>query len=201
MADRRRAAVVLTHDRPDDFVDCFDAVAPQVDRVFVVGHRAPYGANLTVRMGGTYIHYGAETCNISVAWTLGLTTVAAWANAQPYDVAVLNDDAIVPAGWMDLVTAAMRRAGAAAGAVARPGDPRMAGYAFVLDGSAGIYADPQFEWWYGDDDIALQAEARGGVVQPRGPAVEHRHPNSTTVGVLAERAAEDAVRFKRKWKR
>jgi len=75
----------------------------------------------------------------------------------------------------------------------------MAGYAFVLDGDKGIRADEQFRWWYGDDDIARQARALGGVALADGADVEHRHPNSTTVGVLADVAKDDRGRYKRKW--
>lgn len=196
---RSRYAVVLTHDRPEDFRDCMSAILPQVDRVFVVSHAAPYTRFLP---SVTVIPFYAPTLadmNISRAWNFGLDRAHVWAQGQPYDVAVLNDDAIVPPDWFRVVTEAMRRAGAAAGSGARCFDARMSGYAFVLDGTKDIRADEQFEWWYGDDDIERQARALGGVVQVPGVDVEHRHPNGTTTGVLAEKTVRDSLRFQRKW--
>lgn len=199
MDDPRLAyAIILTHDRPEDFQDCVDAIRPQVDHLFVISHLAPYAEAVAAKVDGTVIAYTDEVPNISVLWNLGLRAAARRGN-RPYDVAVLNDDAIVPPGWFRAVTAEMRRTGAVAGSAARPNDPRMAGFAFILDGTAGIFADEQFQWWFGDDDIEHRARLAGGVAQPGGLHVEHRHPSATTVGVLAQVAAADRDRFDRKW--
>ena len=193
--ERFRFAVILTHDRPQDFLDCKAAIEPQVDHLTVVAHQCDY----VTEHRGSLIPYNVWPPNISVAWNLGLRYVAQMAAGRPYDVAVLNDDAIVPANWFTSIIEKMRETGAAAGAATRPDDPRMAGFAFILASEAGLYADEQFEWWYGDDDLARRAEQAGGIVQVAGIQVEHRHPNSTTVGVLADKAAEDRHRYERKW--
>lgn len=198
---RLRLAVIVTHDRPDDFRDCLAAIRPQVDHVIVVSHRANYTSRYV--KGVTITYYADEIPNISKAWNLGLYAAQDHARhaaaPAPYDVAVLNDDAIVPPDWFRWVTEAMRDQSAAAGSAARAWDPRMCGYAFILDGQAGLFADEQFEWWYGDDDLERRAHLAGGVAQVPGVEVEHRHPNSTTVGVLADKAAQDRERFHRKW--
>jgi GT2 family glycosyltransferase len=179
------------------------AIAPQVDLLVVVAHGEPEYAWEAFRdrpawLAVAMIPYYAEVPNISTMWNMGLSNAHNYFQSN-YDVAVLNDDAIVPDDWFGRVTAAMRDKGAAAGCVLRPWDDRMAGYAFVLDGDRGLRLDEQFRWWYGDTDLQRQAEAAGGVAFAHGRDVEHRHPDSTTVGVLAEVAAEDRLRYERKW--
>lgn len=184
-----RLAVIPTHDRPGDYEDCYAAIRPQVDMVITIAHFATYAK-------APSISYTEVVPNISVMWNLGLDEAEWQAGKEPFDVAVLNDDAIVPPDWFDRVTSHMRILGAAAGCVHRPHDPRMAGHAFILDGSKGLRADPQFQWWYGDDDLERRA---GEIAFVRGPGVEHRHPNSTTVGELAWIAGQDKIRFQKKW--
>lgn len=187
---RLKYAVIPTHNRPQDYADAYAAIKPQVDWVITVAHLAPYAGSWPT------IWYEYRVPNISVMWNLGLDYAHGLANGRPYDVAVLNDDCIVPPDWFARVTRGMRRHNTAAGCVKRPGDHRMTGYAFILNGDAGLRADPQFQWWYGDDDLERQA---GSVTFVNGQDVEHRHPNSTTVGRLAEIAAEDGLRYKEKW--
>jgi hypothetical protein len=200
---RERFAVITTRDRPDDYRDCVEAIAPQVDAVFTVCHvpgPGPAPAYITKMLSfEETLFYSERLPNISAMWNLGLDAVAFRARSMYYDVALLNDDAIVPPEWFHNVTQAMRWYGAAAGAVQQRNDPRMAGFAFILDGKQELRADEQFQWWYGDTDIARRAERLGGLALAPGREVEHRHPNSTTVGELAEIAAEDHKRYRRKW--
>jgi GT2 family glycosyltransferase len=188
--------VILTHSRQDDYRDCLAALRPQVNWLVVVSHKAPYVKSWDADQ---VIYYEDEVCNISRAWNLGLHWAKAVAGGQPYDVAVLNDDAIVSPDWLAQVTAAMREQGAVAGSGAKGGgDGRLAGYAYVLDGAADLWLDEQFQWWYGDDDLERRARMIGGVALPDVP-VEHRHPNGHTVGVLSDIAGEDRLRYERKW--
>lgn len=192
-----RFAIIVTHDREQDFEDCLLAIAPQVGAVITVSHDAPY-----VRKGPYTIQYSEFPPNISYMWNLGLDKAALLAKREDeHFVAVLNDDAIVPPDWFDRVEASMRDMGAAAGCVHRSFDERMAGYAFVLRGSAGLRCDEQFHWWYGDDDLQRQAERAGGVAFANGQDVEHRHPNGSMSGdpIFAMIAAEDSQRYKEKW--
>jgi hypothetical protein len=207
--ERLRAAVVTTHDRPGDYADCVESIAPQVDLIVTVAHApAEYVWGALVRdclirqkseVTASVVQYQAEVPNISRMWNLGIERVEEVSAGRPYDVAVLNDDVVLPGDWFEWVTAAMRREDAAAGCTRRAADPRMSGYAFILNGDRGLRADEQFRWWYGDDDLERQAKAAGGVAFVDGPEVEHRHPNSTTVGALAQVAKEDRGRYKRKW--
>jgi hypothetical protein len=198
VASRRlRFAVIPTRDRPEDFADCVRAIAPQVGLVIAIDHRSGYVGGQQPVMA--CVGYDEDLPNISRMWNLGLTTAHELAEGRPYDVAVLNDDVIVPPDWFDRVADTMHKAGAVAGCIRRTFDPRMTGYAFILNGDAGLLADEQFQWWYGDDDLRIRAEAAGGVAYAYGEDVEHRHPNSTTVGELASIAAQDRERFERKW--
>lgn len=202
---RLRYAVIVTRDRPGDFEDCVAMIAPQVHAIVVVAHMdPPYVRDTLLQHGMAWqvISYNEDPPNISRMWNLGLEAAAVAAPGRrppPHDVAILNDDVVVPPDWFDRVASEMWTNGSTAGCVARPDDPRMTGYAFVLNGDADLRADEQFQWWYGDDDLQKQAERLGGVAFAPGPGVEHRHPNSTTVGVLAEIAAEDSRRYTRKW--
>lgn len=209
---RRRYAVIPTRDRPVDFDDCVRAILPQVDALIVIAH-CPPGENgqpyvwatlewldaERLLRGCQVIPYHEDPPNISRMWNLGLDTAPVFAAGDRYDVAVLNDDVIVPPDWFDRVTAAMRTGRNAAGCVYRDWDPRMTGYAFILDGDLGLRADEQFQWWFGDSDLQREAETMGGVAYAGGEDVIHRHPNSTTVGILAQIAEQDAIRYQAKW--
>ena len=195
---RGRAVVIPTRDRPQAFARCLAAVGPQVDLVVVVAHMNPGYVLAGPRYRTDMLPYQEDPPNISRMWNLGLQHVASVMGAH-YDVAVLNDDAIVPPDWFQRVTDTMHTQHAAAGCVRRPTDHRMTGYAFILDGDKHLYADEQFQWWWGDTDLQRQAEQVGGVAFAAGPDVEHLFPNSTTVGELAEIAGEDRQRFAAKW--
>jgi hypothetical protein len=227
--ERLRYAVVTTRNRPKDFADCVAALAPQVDAIFPVfhvvsgdevpdyvrevassyhiveGHFPPVGLHTPDYLvmhppySAGYGVYGEDPPNISRMWNLGIDSVHLHAAGRSYDVAVLNDDAIVPPDWFERIAEAMWHQGTAAGCAHRLTDPRMAGYAFILNGDKGLRADEQFQWWYGDDDLQRQANAVGGVAYVDELYVEHRHPNSTTVGVLKDIARHDRGRYKRKW--
>lgn len=192
---RLRYAVIVTHDRPGDFADCLAAISPQVHHVIVIAHRATYAYGVRA----TVVDYDHEVPHIGEMWNFGLFVAEVKARTRSYDVAVLNDDAIVPSDWFECVTRAMRGKEAAAGCIHRVSDSRMAGFAFILDGDKHLYADEQFRWWYGDTDLQRRAALAGGVAFAVGPGVEHRHPNSTTVGTLALLAKEDRQRFNLKW--
>jgi len=131
-----------------------------------------------------------------------------------YDVAVLNDDSVVPAGWYNAASGPLREHLSAA--VAHTGDRpipapdlltdfnfdrsrRMAPHAFVVRGEAGLRADESMRWWYFDDDFCRQAILAGGVLGVPGPVAVNAQANSSTVGPLAEQAQRDRDAFEKKW--
>lgn len=209
--NRTRVAVIPTTGR-GILWECLDAIRGQVDHVILVAHRCKPKVGTPTRT--TVLTYLARVPNISLMWNLGLIH-AERNTVGPFDVAVLNDDAIVPSNWFAEVTEAMREAGAVAGSrdqtgvlrsphvytepKAVPLEFRLSGYAFILDGTARLRLDEQFQWWYGDDDLDWRAREAGGVVKVPGEPVDHRYPGGTTVGELAQIAGEDRERFKAKW--
>lgn len=177
------------------------AIAPQVEHMILIAHNFPIEPLDRLHV----INYTKQPPNISEMWNLGLEKAqslgADW-------TAVLNDDAIVFPHWFDRIETAIRKEKASGGWAAGEHSghllyeratatmQRMTGYAFVI--RSNFRADEQFQWWYGDNDLEWRARENGGMVQVGG-SIEHRHPNSTTVGRLAHIATEDGKRFKAKW--
>lgn len=78
---------------------------------------------------------------------------------------------------------------------------RISGWCFMLRGEAGITADEQFEWFYGDDDLDWRCRESGGAVMVPDCPVEHLYPNQLT-GASAELSARthvDRQLFAAKW--
>lgn len=207
---RKRFAVIPTRDRPTEYRSCYDAIRPQVDDVVSICH-SPQALHYS---SGVPIRYDAPLPNISAMWNLGLECLDRFFHID-YDVAILNDDAIVPGGWFDRIIEAMDETGAVAGSADQFGRPllqllttrtnpdisrRLSGFAFILDGSAGLRADEQFQWWWGDTDLDWRARMNGGTVLVPGVKVDHpENGGGTTVGRLAEIAGQDRERFIQKW--
>lgn len=197
----KKFAVIPTYGRPC-LSDCIAAILPQVDEILIIGHNVmPSGLP-----DNCYVipYFVEEPPNISTMWNLGIKSAH-----QNCLVAILNDDAIVPPDWFEKVSTAMAETGSVVGCMSdvakihhqtfnSPHLPRMEGYAFILDTSHGIMLDEQFHWWWGDTDLDWQARWAGGTVIVPG-TIEHRYPNGTTTGILAEIAGQDRERFIQKW--
>lgn len=80
----------------------------------------------------------------------------------------------------------------------------MSGWLFALDPAKVTWAplvDPCFEWWYGDDDLALTVEEHGGIqerlvgvpVDHLGEGTARHHPS------LEAAKGRDFDRFRTKW--
>jgi hypothetical protein len=197
-----------------------DAIAPQVDRITIIRtDRTTLGWEqyITDRCGVlTEVDQGI---NISRWWNAGLDFYGEhWhglhGEGDKYDVAILNDDTIVPEGWFDAVAGQMRdkrAAGASSGSPIgmpilhrhsgpRPLDQRMQGFAFIVAGETGIRADEQFAWYCGDDDLEWRLSAGGGVVVIPGFPVQHLYPNGQVTPEIHELIAKDMQSFVDKWK-
>lgn len=158
--------------------------------------------------------------NISAWWNLGLEEAEVQANTcNPeraalcgWDVAVLNDDCLPPAGWFDAVSVAMRAVGSVAGCsghrshTARMAGPislwdRMTGFAFMVRGESGIRAEEGLLWYYTDDHIDWTARAMGGMTMIGTHPVEHLHPNGQMTTELHVQTGFDRKRFIELWGR
>lgn len=209
---RSRFAVIVTRDRPEAYAACVAAIEPQVEDIITICH----GPEAVSYSAGLPIGYHAESPNISAMWNLGLDCLAEAFSDRPYDVAVLNDDAVVPRYWFDHVCRPMSLTDAAAGCVDQhhrlaaplvhrhPGPvdlhERLTGFAFILDGTRGLRANEDMRWWYSDDDLDWQARTRGGTIIVPGEPVQHPpHGGTALVGELARYADEDRRKFIDRW--
>lgn len=198
MGDLFRAAVIPTRNRHDLLTDCINSVVDQVDRVIVIDNLSdppidpePWHGNVGV------VSLPIDPPNISTLWNVGLSLAdsqAHRAGAERWDIAVLNSDVVVPAGWVGTLSAAMRSTTAVLAypdqhgglrqilhTKAEPVDlrTRITGYAYLLRGEAGLRLDESMAWWYSDDSLDWTAREQGGALLVPGIPVEHRCPNGS----------------------
>lgn len=218
-----RFAVIPTHNRPQRLLALVASLATQVNHIVVLDNASDPAVDVwdltraapdvTVEV----LRDEEQPPNLSRFWNVLLDHAAKSAmdaEAAQWDVAVFNDDAIVPAGWFDVCSTVLR--GHETAAVAHTGtspvhhhelvdaypyarDKRMCPWAFVTRGEIGLRADESLRWWYGDDDFCRQAIDAGGVIAAPGPLVINALAVQSTVGVLAEQAELDRKTFEAKW--
>jgi hypothetical protein len=212
-----RAAVIPTRNRHDLLADCINSVIDQVDRVIVIDNLSdppidpePWHGKVGV------ISLPVDPPNISVLWNVGLDLVAGSTPTDVWDVAVLNSDVVIPAGWVEALSTAMRSTTAVLAypdqfggtrqilhTEARPVDlhTRITGYAYLLRGEAGLRLDESMAWWYSDDDLDWRAREQGGALLVPGHPVEHRTPNGSMYErpELHDQAVSDRTTFITKW--
>lgn len=222
MTGLRRAAVIPTRDRHDMLADCIDSVIEQVDRVLVIDNLStppidpdPWDGKVGV------VSLPIDPPNISTLWNVGIALVDAgfhMTGAGAWDIAVLNSDVVIPPGWIEGLSTAMRSTPAVLAypdqhggreqvlhTKAEPIDlrQRITGFAYMLRGEAGLRLDEDLAWWYGDDDLDWRAREQGGALLVPGLPVEHRSPNVSTHErpELSAQAGLDRVTFQAKWGR
>jgi len=222
MSDPFRAAVIPTRNRHDMLADCVNSVVDQVDRVIIIDNlSAPPIDPDTWHGKAAVVSLPIDPPNISTLWNVGLSLADAAAHrtgAGEWDIAVLNSDVIVPAGWIDTLSAAMRATTAVLAypdqhggrqqilhTKAEPLDlrQRITGFAFMLRGETGLRLDESMAWWASDDDIDWVAREQGGALLVPGIPVEHRCANGSMYErpELQEQAGRDMETFARKWGR
>lgn len=220
-----RVCVVATHNRPVELARLLDAIAPQCNAVVVVDNASDPPVTIETLGPAAFssstriyiIRDEEQPPNLSRLWNRGLDRARFLIDpliGEPYDLAVLNDDAVPPPGWWDAVSGAMRSHGADA-ASSCPFDSlpaggsqlwdryapatvgtRLAGWAMMLRGEwKGARFDESMRWWCSDDDLSLRARQAGGLVHVGGYPVPNTGADSSTVGVLAEQAGRDMARF------
>lgn len=221
-----RAAVVPTRDRHQMLADCVDSVVEQVDAVYIIDNGSVPAIDpdrwlhRTAFVGSAQVDL--DPPNISRLWNIGLAlaqyAAVGMADAEEWDIVVLNSDVVVPPGWVDGLSAAMRATPAVLAypdqcgggeqilhtrAEPVPLTQRITGYAYMLRGEAWLRLDESMAWWYSDDDLDWTARERGGALLVPGLAVEHRDPNGSTNArpELQAQAARDRETFIAKWGR
>jgi hypothetical protein len=223
--DRERFAVIPTKAQSIERLrlldQCLAAICPQVHKVFLIdntpdGSLPSGGDNVpdTFRNVVT-IKDPISPVNLSYLWNLGIEAATTASEGPKWDVAIINDDAIVPHGWFEAVSDAMREHDAAAGCgrgthhlnqtiihhEAKPVSlyTRMTGHAFILAGEKGARANEQLKWWFGDDHLDWMSRKLGGVVVVRGYEVRHLAENGQVTPELQEQIAKDAAAFMAYW--
>lgn len=216
-----RYAVVPTHNRPYELRELIKQLSDQCDGVVVIDNASTSpvfarelhdaaGWNLNI----TVIRDAEQPPNLSRLWNVGLNAVKITMDLigeDLYDVAIFNDDTVLPTDWWDDVSRNMRVSGAAVACrhslrefvmkTAPDGDigQRLTGWAFMMRGELGLRVDERFRWWYGDTDLDWQARKAGGMLLVPGDPTKNTRENESTVGVLAEQAGRDRQTFIEKW--
>lgn len=214
-----RFASIATHDRPARLLALVVSLGTQCDTIVVLDNASnppvdedKLRASVPARVAVKVIRDEEQPPNLSRFWNVMLDRCAELAKDEPtWDVAVFNDDAVVPAGWYNAVATGLREHPTAVIAHTSPTSPllltelhndpanRMTPHAFVIRGELGMRSDEDMRWWFFDTDLDLRARQAGGVLSVAGPRVINSQANSTTVGVLAEQAEKDRVTFEAKW--
>lgn len=222
MSSLYRAAVIPTRDRHDMVADCIHSVVDQVDTVYVIDNLSQPPIDVEPWHGKVVRRPAPiDPPNISTLWNMGLElaeTGATMHGADQWDVAVLNSDVVVPAGWIQTLSDAMRSTTAVLAYPDQHGGQqailhtkagpidlrqRITGYAYVLRGEAELRIDEDFGWWFGDDSLDWSAREQGGALLVPGIPVEHRCPNGSLYErpELRAQTARDRATFKAKWGR
>jgi hypothetical protein len=217
-----RYAIIPTHNRPARLLALVASLRGQCDHVLILDNASEPpvdAAKLTSAFGGQDVQVWRDEeqpPHLSRYWNVLFDRIAEHAEPEgiaAWDVAVLNDDSVVPAGWYDGCSNGLRGHETAVIAHTTPTRPalltepgndpgnRMTPHAFVIRGELGLRADEAMRWWYFDSDLDQQARRAGGVLSVRGPRVVNSLANTTTKGVLAEQAEKDRATFEAKWSR
>lgn len=198
--------------------DCLMAIQPQVDYTIIV-YTVPYKeGEIRPRAGTGAALRDLRVPNISRWWNQGLNMAVtvhelSGGTGPTWDVAILNDDVIVPEGWFNAVATKMREMRAAAACSGgpynmpifhtRPGpvalDTRLQGFAFMVAGEKGLRANEDLRWYFSDDFMDWESRRMGGMVMIPGFHVTHLYPNAQMTPELQVFCAEDAAKFQAMW--
>lgn len=179
---------------------CLTSLFPQVDALVLVQTRW-FPIELHPKLFTIPWYLLNLELNISEWWNAGIDAAAVMFGQPEWNVLIVNDDVIAPPDLADALGTAMRREGADLAWPPDPGGRRaglITGWCFMLRGESGIRADPELRWYHGDDDLYLQAKARGGVISVDGCPVTHLHPGGHDQ-LMREQIGKDADYFGRKW--
>lgn len=223
-----RYVVVPSHNRPKELKRLVESLVGQCHRIVIVDNASEpevsrKNFDIPEALKTTIIQIDEQPPNISRLWNIGLNTSEedyyyTYCNKDcvidTWDVAILNDDAVVPPLWYDYVSENLR----ASSALTACTDPhgilkqkviktkpdndvrnRLCGWAFLLRGESKIRLDENLRWWWGDTDLDFRARQSGGMMILPAFAVGNTLANGSTRGVLAKQSGLDRQTFKSKW--
>lgn len=222
VAERPRFAIIPTNGR-ECVKQALEAMSPQVDRIVLTWNGfVPEEINSwEMYAWSDYPHNVAivfspqrRDRNVSRWWNQGLEHVADWASTggvSKWDVAIINDDVIIPPGWFDAVSSKMREMKCAAacsggrspmpwfinhvGPIPGVANP-LQGFAFMVAGELGLRANEDIPWYFSDNFMDWESRKLGGTVVIPGFHVDHLYPNGQMTGELQEASAKGAQVFR-----
>lgn len=169
-----------------DHEDLLDAVITHsgldADRVIVVSNTAGYDHDRATVLCDT------GPINIQHWWNLGIHALASLGCTI---AVVLNDDIVIESGRLDDLVDALHDSGAT---LAHPGQPgQHTGHAWALNLAHDVRPDETYRWWYGDDQLYLDASRAHGITAVPSLTITHLHHNASTnaSAELQALAAED----------
>lgn len=210
-------ALVLTHNRPELLELTVAAIGPQVDLIMVIDNASDPPVSVFGIDPMIVIREPEQPPNLSRLWNIGMQAVNNLAAGQDtWDIAFLCDDAIVPAGWFDIVATGMREHDATVASThcanpvtapilktTRDSDVwnRMCPWAFIMRGERSFPADEDLKWWWGDTYVDFTARQNGGMVIVPGPVVVNQKMNEFTATYpgLMQQSGDDGNTFARKY--
>lgn len=210
-------AIVLTHNRPELLQRCVAAIGPQVDLTVIIDNASEPAVEAgSFTYPNVVVREPQQPPNLSRLWNVGLVLLDWWTQSQNWDVALLCDDAIVHEGWFEETAHCMREHDCVAASThsvlpvqypiikTEPDHDvynRMCPWAFILRGEAGLRADEDLKWWWGDTHMDFSARKAGGMVIAPGPVVPNEKMGEFTniYTHLGEQAGRDGETFAAKW--
>ncbi len=230
-------AVIPTHNRPAELAALLDSIPADV---LVIDNASEPATqfSLPLRFLGRRIQVmrdEEQPPNLSRLWNIGLDwaeelhrsaghiptdPVSGYVGADAYAVAILNDDVVLPKGFLWTMAAELtnhqvdisfpgqvgQRCHVNRQKTRAPGlGLRMTGWCFMVRGSSGLRADERLRWWCGDDDLERSAAVHGrGTVRfeltpEQAAELVHRYPDQSTRGELAAQTNKDMDTYVAKW--
>lgn len=194
--------------RADELGRCLGSLRHDTERTVVV--TAQHHDPLPRAAANLYVDRG-EDFALTRLWNRGLTHAY---NEGATHVAVLASDTIGHPGSLPILAAAMDLHGwAMAGPTSingghtrtlperRTAGDRVPGACFMLDARHRLYCDERYRWWYGDDDLEMQARECGPVGVLDGTGLELSQPDTALDADRQRWATEDRAMFVAKWGR
>jgi len=226
-------AVVPTRRRsydPDGLVSCLLSLGDQVTGTVVVDNNDDRIDALPWTGAPVFlVHHVEQPPNLSRLYNIGMaqaTTFAVEGSAltsptedRKWNIALLNDDVLVPPGWVERLSSEMRATPAAAAYIDRMVRPAptlsttapngfsetMTCWACLVRGETGVRWDEDLRWWYADNllDLRCRYDEGGVLAVPGPPGPIHKYPSkATTESVeLSAQAGRDHETFREKVKR
>jgi hypothetical protein len=210
----RQYAIIPSRDRREMLKALVNNLTEQGLHVVIVDNG--YDPKLEFDPAVKIISYN-KSPNLSQMWNIAFNYIEGieWIlETKHWNVSVFNDDTLIPDHWIDYVSDGLRENDVVIACTdpygtltqplikrSRDGNisTRMCPWAFMVRGEAGLRADENMAWWWGDTDLDWQACENGGVLLLPGCTTQNTLANSTTFGALAEQAGRDAEYFAQKW--